>query len=200
MLWAGTTGSHSRAGGTGEGGQPSACLLLAVEPVAGPRSRGALGVGDVAGGRGARAALHCGGGALSGCLLGQPRSGVAALEAGELPPENQAVLAFLHPDIEYIPVSRAIEGGTVRGHRGWLKFWDDLLSAAEDLTTTSDELLDLGGGNVFGAGELIVGWKGSQMSQREPCFTIVTIQEGLIARIIGYRDRSEALESVGRQE
>ena len=30
-----------------------------------------------------------------------PRSGVAALAAGDLDPETEAVLAFLHPEVEY---------------------------------------------------------------------------------------------------
>jgi hypothetical protein len=47
-----------------------------------------------------------------------PRSGVAAFEAGNLRPEDEAVLAFLHPEVEYNAVPSALEGGVARGHLG----------------------------------------------------------------------------------
>jgi hypothetical protein len=59
-----------------------------------------------------------------------PRSGVAALEAGDLEPEAKAFLAFLHPEVEYNALPAALEGGTARGHVGWLQSWDAYLGRA----------------------------------------------------------------------
>ena len=50
-----------------------------------------------------------------------PRSGAAALEAGDLDPGTEAVLSFLHPEVEYMGVPFQLEGGTAHGHLGWLK-------------------------------------------------------------------------------
>ena len=44
-----------------------------------------------------------------------PRSRPAALEAGDLDPETEAALAFLHPEVEYNAVPAALEGGTAPG-------------------------------------------------------------------------------------
>ena len=64
-----------------------------------------------------------------------PRSGVAAFEAGNLDPEAEAVLAFLHPDVEFNALSSALYGGTVRGHHGWVAFWDELLAPLRTSTS-----------------------------------------------------------------
>jgi hypothetical protein len=58
-----------------------------------------------------------------------PRLGAAALEAGDLEPETEAVLSFLHPEVEYNAVPAPLEGGTARGHLGWLRSWAARFSA-----------------------------------------------------------------------
>ena len=129
-----------------------------------------------------------------------PRSRAAALEAGDLDPENEAVLAFLHPEVEYNAVPAALEGGTARGHLGWLKAWDAFLGASEAFSYTIHELVDLGGDEVFVAGEITMVWKGSGMTLTEPRFTVLTLRDGLIVRVNAYRDRDEALEAAGLSE
>ena len=97
-----------------------------------------------------------------------PKSRAAALEAGDLDPETKAQLAFLHPEVEYNAVPAALEGGTARGHLGWLKAWDAFLGATEAFSYTIHELVDLGGDEVFGAGEITNVWKGSGMTLTDP--------------------------------
>jgi hypothetical protein len=129
-----------------------------------------------------------------------PRSGAAALDAGDLDPETEAVLAFLHPAVEYNAVPSALEGGTARGHRGWLTSWDAFLGACEAFGSTINELTDLGGGEVFVAGQITAKWKGSGMTLTEPRFLVLTLRDGLIVRVNAYRDREEALEAAGLGE
>jgi ketosteroid isomerase-like protein len=126
-----------------------------------------------------------------------PRSGVAALEAGDLEPEAKAFLALLHPEVEYNALPAALEGGTARGHVGWLQSWDAYLGASEAFSYTVNEVADLGGDEVFVASEITVKWKGSGMTLTEPRFFVITVREGLIVRINVYRERSEALEAAG---
>ena len=121
-----------------------------------------------------------------------PRSGAAALEEG--------VLAFLHPEVEYHAVPAALEGGTAHGHLGWLRSWDAFLGASEEFSYSVNEVVDLGGGEVFVEGEITAKWKGSRMTLTEPRFTVFTLRDGLIARVNAYRDRQEALQAAGLRD
>ena len=49
------------------------------------------------------------------------RSGLAAPEAGDLDPALEAVLAFLHPEVEYNAAPAVLWGGNARGHLGYLR-------------------------------------------------------------------------------
>jgi ketosteroid isomerase-like protein len=128
-----------------------------------------------------------------------PRSGVAALEAGELDPETEALLAVLHPEVEYKAGAAALEG-TARGHLGYLRAWDALLGAWEEFSYTLDEVVDLGGDEVFVASEITTRWKGSGMTLSEPRFIVLIVRDGLIVRFNAYRERAEALEAAGLSE
>jgi ketosteroid isomerase-like protein len=128
------------------------------------------------------------------------RSGFAAPEAGDLDRELEAVLAFLHPKAQYNAVPAVLWGGTARGHLGWLRSWDAFLGATEEFSATVNEVADLGGDEVFVAGEVTAKWKGSGMKLSEARFIIVTVREGLIVRLNAYRDRDEALEAAGLRE
>jgi ketosteroid isomerase-like protein len=129
-----------------------------------------------------------------------PRSRAAALEAGDLDPETEAALAFLHPEVEYNAVPAALAGGTAYGHLGWLRAWDEFLGALEEFSYTVNEVVDLGGDEVFVEGEMTAKWKGSGITLTEPRFTVFTLRDGLIVRVNVYRDRDEALEAAGLRE
>jgi hypothetical protein len=131
-----------------------------------------------------------------------PRAGTTAseFETGDLRPQTEEVLAFLHPECEYNAVGEILTGGPVRGHLGWLKLWDELLAVSERYTTSLGELADLGGGVVLAVGALAVKWKESGIEQTETVCWLVTLREGLIVRIDSYRDRGEALAAIGLSE
>jgi ketosteroid isomerase-like protein len=129
-----------------------------------------------------------------------PRSGVAALDAGDLHPESAAVLAFLDPDVEYRAVAEVVEGGTARGHRGWLRFWDDLLSASEDLRFTVTEVKDLGRNKSWWSATSRSSGRASGMTLSEPRVSLVSLHDGLVVQITTYRDREAALEAAGLSE
>jgi ketosteroid isomerase-like protein len=128
------------------------------------------------------------------------RSGLAAPEAGDLDSELEAVLAFLHPELEYNAVPAVLWGGPARGHLDYLRSWDAFLGATEEFSTTVTEVADLGGDEVLVAAELTVRFRGSGMKLSEPRFGVVTVREGLIVRLSVYRDRAEALEAAGFSE
>jgi ketosteroid isomerase-like protein len=123
------------------------------------------------------------------------RSGADALKAGDLDPETEAMLAFIHPEFEYSGLLTTLEGGVAHGHLGWVEAWAPYLGAAEDARITVSELVDLGGDQVLGVAETTVRWKGSGMTLTEPRFAVVSVRDGLIVRLNVYRDRAEALEA-----
>ena len=129
-----------------------------------------------------------------------PRSGAAALEAGDMDLEQEEVLAFLHPEVEIYTRDIALQGGPVRGHLGWLRMWDDLLAASEDYKITLGELGDLGGSEVLAAVELAVKWKASGMEQADTVWYLATLRSGLLVRFDAYFDRAAALEAAGLSE
>jgi ketosteroid isomerase-like protein len=127
-----------------------------------------------------------------------PRSGVAALEAGELDPEAKEVLAYLHHELEFNAVGSAIVGGTIRGHLGWLRFWDEFLAASEDLRRgTVLELEDLGEDQVLAVLDFTFTGKGSGIELNPSFAYLVTLRDGSIVRIDAFRDRNEAFEAAG---
>jgi ketosteroid isomerase-like protein len=128
------------------------------------------------------------------------RSGLTAPGAGDLDPALEAVLSFLHPEVEYNAVPAVLWGGTARGHLGYLRSWDTFLGATEEFSTTVNEVADLGGDEVFVAAEMTARFRGSGMKLSEPRFGVVTVRDGLIVRLSIRRDRAEALEAAGLSE
>jgi ketosteroid isomerase-like protein len=127
-------------------------------------------------------------------------SGADALRAGDLDPETEAMLAFIHPEFEYSGLLTTLEGGVAHGHLGWVEAWAPYLRAAEDARITVSELVDLGGDQVLGVAETTVRWKRSGMTLTEPRFAVVSVRDGLIVRLNVYRERAEALEAAGLRE
>jgi ketosteroid isomerase-like protein len=81
-----------------------------------------------------------------------------------------------------------------------LKSWDAFLSASEDFSWTVEEVVDLGGDEIFVAAEITARWKGSGITLTEPRFIVVALRDGLIVRVDAYRDGAEALEAAGLRE
>jgi hypothetical protein len=127
----------------------------------------------------------------------QNRRSGAPLETGDLDPETEAVLAFLHPEVEYRALPAPLEGGVAHGHLGYLEAWRAYLGASEDIRQTLDEVVDLGGDQVLAGRAITMKWRGSGITLTEPRFGVVTVREGLIVGIHIYRDRTEALEAAG---
>jgi hypothetical protein len=74
------------------------------------------------------------------------RSGAAALETGDLDPETEAVLAFLHPEVEYGGLPSHLEGGVAHGHLGeeilrflteWRAVWEGYRMQVKDASVTT---------------------------------------------------------------
>jgi ketosteroid isomerase-like protein len=132
-----------------------------------------------------------------GAFRADPTPGVAAFDDDDLPPEIEAMLAFLHPNVEFNPVHAALEGGSATGHREYLQFWESFLSEVEDLRLPFTELTDLGDDRVLVAGEMIVKYKVTGLTLSEPRFSVLTLCDRQIVRFDTYSDRQHALAAIG---
>ena|SRR6266699_1865921 len=128
-----------------------------------------------------------------------PRSLVAALQAGDLDPEGTELLSYLHPKVEW-KTAFSLEGETHRGHIEFLKVGDEFLDATEDYSVTIRELTDLGSDRVLVVSDLAFKGKGTGIPVNGVSFALITVREGSIVRIDEYSNRRDALEAAGLSE
>ena len=126
-----------------------------------------------------------------------PRSIVQAMDDGTLWPEWEAVLEFLHPEVEWQTV---FLGQTFHGRREFAQVWDDFLRAFQDYRTRLVEIEDLGGDRVFVVMEPEGVSKDSHHSMGTRFHTIFTVRDGLVVRLEEYLSREEALAAAEASE
>ncbi len=115
------------------------------------------------------------------------------IETGEIP------LELFHPEIEVHMFRGSPIPGPYRGHEGLLQWREDTFDVIEnwrlelDGVTTTDEDPD-----VLVAQQRFVGrMRHTDLHANFRLTTVIRFTDGLIARIEGYRERSEALEAAG---
>src|SRR6185295_11111686 len=88
----------------------------------------------------------------------QPYSYAAAFRAGTLPPQAEALMSFVHPDVEWTP---AFSTKTYQGYLGVAEAWDEFLEAAGSYVITVTELIDAGADRVIAVVDGALKGKGS---------------------------------------
>ena len=126
-----------------------------------------------------------------------PRSLQEATKAGDLPPEATEVLGCMSPDAEWNPV---FSGETYRGQLEVVRALDELLQAAEDYSMKLVTITDLEGTRALAEYGLRLKGKTSGVDVSATMFSVISVQDRLIARIHEYADRREALEAAGLEE
>jgi ketosteroid isomerase-like protein len=107
------------------------------------------------------------------------------------------LLTLYAADVLFLPLTGTqVESGGYRGHAGVRDYfveaatiWDEVRPYADDIRTTGDEVVVLGGCAVRG--------KASAVETDSPMAWVVTVRDGLIASHRGYRTNDEALEAAG---
>jgi hypothetical protein len=89
--------------------------------------------------------------------------------------------------------------GVHHGHDGYLRMWQGLLEAWEDLQLKPEEAIDLGdlllvAGRITGHGRL------SGVVLDDPLFQVFELRQGLVIRQKDFADRDQALEAAGLSE
>jgi ketosteroid isomerase-like protein len=123
-----------------------------------------------------------------------PRPAAAAMEKGELRPEDREVLRYLDPDVEW---NTAFAGVSFRGHLGIAQGWDWLAEAAERYTVSLKDVTTLPDDRVLGVVDGTLKAKDSGIEITAQVFSIATVREEVITRMDEYNSRPEALEAVG---
>jgi ketosteroid isomerase-like protein len=116
------------------------------------------------------------------------------IESPSLPPD---LFDLVHPDAEWqTPVVR----DPVRGPRNWLRAIEDAFEAVDYWRPEIEDLIDLGGDNILATFRVSIRGKGSGVPVTQRIFSVVTLRDRKISRIVEYTDREEALEAVGLSE
>jgi ketosteroid isomerase-like protein len=122
---------------------------------------------------------------------------VEAIRTGEVPPESQAALAYLSPEIEWRPI---FSGETYRGYLEVARAWDELLEATVGYDVELVDATDLQDDRVFVVFDPTLEGRFTGIHVAAAVFAVVTLREGLIVRVDEYTDRREALEVAGLAE
>jgi ketosteroid isomerase-like protein len=107
----------------------------------------------------------------------------------------EAVLAELHPEIEFIP-RRAPITGAYHGHSGVRQFFADNQESFDVFQVENEETYDLGD-RVLGIGKLRIRGKGSGVDVTAVTGVILTFSEGKVIRFEDFGERAKALAAAG---
>ena len=123
------------------------------------------------------------------------RRGIEAWNRGDL----DALLATLHPDLEYVTTGVFPDLDPVyHGHDGFRRFWQDFREIWESLSIEIHELRDCGERVLL---RLTFNARGRDgLEVRRKVASVATIRAGLIVRQENYGDWTTALEAVGPSE
>jgi ketosteroid isomerase-like protein len=125
------------------------------------------------------------------------RSLLDAMKAGDIPPEATEALGYMSPAAEWNAV---FSGETYRGQLEMGRGWDELLEAAENYSLKLLEVTDLENDHVLAVFGLGLEGRTSGINVNAAMFAVVTLQDGLIARLDEYTDRREGLQAAGRAQ
>jgi ketosteroid isomerase-like protein len=120
--------------------------------------------------------------------------------AYETEPDGEDVLQYLDPKVEVYPGYRAPdEDARYVGHDGWKEYIASALGSWEEVVIEPSERLEASENRILA----IDNWRwrgrdGIELERKLP--TLFTFRDGLIVRIEGFTDRTEALEAAGLSE
>jgi ketosteroid isomerase-like protein len=126
-----------------------------------------------------------------------PRSIAAAVEAGDLWPEQREVFSYAAPEVEWKAV---FLDETHRGYLQIAKVWDDYLRWAEDYRVELQEVDDLGDNCVYAVVSVVGKAKTGGTSMETRLFDLFTLRNGRIVRLEEFTSREQALAAAGLSE
>src|SRR3954452_25455461 len=114
-------------------------------------------------------------------------------DTGELP------LELFHPDVEIHMFRGSPIAGPYRGHDGLRQWRQDTFDVITDWRLELDEVITGSDPDLMVAAQRFAGrMQHTDLEANFPLFVVVRFRNGLIVRLEGYRERSEALEAAAR--
>jgi ketosteroid isomerase-like protein len=111
----------------------------------------------------------------------------------------EAATAVWHPEVELRPAVQGLDVASLyRGREECRGFMEAIVENWESYTLEPEEIIDVPGGRVL----VVERWRARGRDGIEIDFRLIdvyTVRDGLIERIDGFRDKTEALEAVGAQ-
>jgi ketosteroid isomerase-like protein len=113
--------------------------------------------------------------------------------------EDDAFLAGLSPEVEWVPLLAVLEGRVYRGHDGVREWLEELRHAWEVFEPIMEEFQDLGDGRYLVLGRWRVRARTSGVElQTQPASWLIQVRERKVARLQTFTNRQEALEVADR--
>jgi ketosteroid isomerase-like protein len=125
---------------------------------------------------------------MSEAPLDVARRGYACWEAGDI----DGMLELATPDFEFVPaIAATVEGGSIKGHDAFRRFFADLDEIWETFRISADDLREAGG-RVMSIGRLTAKGRSSKLELDQPIYTVLWFQGDRIARMQSFLEESAA--------
>jgi ketosteroid isomerase-like protein len=122
------------------------------------------------------------------------RRGYACWAEGDV----EGMLELSSDDFEFVPaIAAGVEGGSVKGHDEFRRFFADLEETWETFRIDVDEFRDLGE-RVMTIGRLRARGRGSELELDQPMYAVVWFRDGKFARMQSFLERDSA-EAAARE-
>ncbi len=116
------------------------------------------------------------------------RRGYACWEAGDF----DGMLELATPDFEFVPaIAASVEGGSVKGHDAFRRFFADLDETWETFRISADDFREAGG-RVMSIGRLTAKGRSSELELDQPIYTVLWFRGDRIARMQSFLEESAA--------
>jgi ketosteroid isomerase-like protein len=116
------------------------------------------------------------------------RRGYACWAAGDF----DGMLELATPDFEFVPaVAASVEGGSIKGHDAFRRFFADLHETWETFRISADDFREAGG-RVMSIGRLTAKGRSSELELDQPIYTVLWFQGDRIARMQSFLEESAA--------
>jgi ketosteroid isomerase-like protein len=117
------------------------------------------------------------------------RQGFEAFNRGDM----EAVIEFLHPEVEVLAGENVGESGTYHGRDGFLQWNRIWMDAWEDFSVVLEEIEELDDENVLVHVTQSGRGRGSGLEVSQRVTYLFTLRDGLAARVHLYGDRDSAV-------
>jgi ketosteroid isomerase-like protein len=108
---------------------------------------------------------------------------------------------LLDPEVEWIPINAALEGGWYRGHSGVRQWIEDMNRDWDYFEARPEEFRDLGDDRLLALGTWRARGRSSGVElDSQPAAWLIQLRNGKTVRMQTFTDRSQALEAAGVSE